>query len=374
MPAADVTGGSFVVEVTNPAPTIGPAQILLHVNGAGICSWVTTYSGDGNYDYLDGVGTAAEWANPSSAVTAKDPVSGNLALFVCDTDNQRIRMIYLQGPNIGQSVTIAGSGVAGYNGPQTPATTGELNFPRGICARNDSSGNLLALYVADTGNSMIRELIPEPPSTWLLGDFPGNGTPGLVDGEGDASQFNEPFAVFTGIDSFIYVADNANAAIRQVDFSGDVLTILQRAGSSPTGITGSSTTHLLYYADAGTQGIYSLTTSGASLTAVAGGTGTAGFNNAVGSAALFNNPREMFWATDTADGEVLYIADAVNARIRKLVISTKTVSTYAGNGTVGLQNGDCTTTEFNRPRCVANGFMGEFYVTDSLNNLIRKVQ
>src|SRR5262249_55967753 len=148
----------------NPSPTGGSLNFSVLVNGPGTCSWVSTFSGDGNYAYLDGTGAGAEWASPTGCVVARDPASTYRCLFVCDTDNQRIRMIYLEGPNTGQSVTIAGNGVAGWDPGGVPATAHKLNGPRGITALTDqATGNVRVLYISDFYNNMIRELIPEQP-------------------------------------------------------------------------------------------------------------------------------------------------------------------------------------------------------------------
>jgi DNA-binding beta-propeller fold protein YncE len=210
------------------------------------------------------------------------------------------------------------------------------------------------------------------------------GVPGYTDGSSSAAvaEFNQPTAItYNAADGCIYVGDSGNGAIRKISFTTPgvfnattVSTVVHIAGSAPYGVAISATSGLLYFADVVSQGIYSITTSGTGQTTVAGGGGMAGFQDGVGSSAHFYNPRQMFWTTDPPYGEVLYIADPINARIRKLLISTATVSTYSGSATVGLQNGDCKTAEFNHPRCVANGISGEFYVTDSLNNLIREIQ
>ncbi|HEY6329560.1 MAG TPA: hypothetical protein VI756_09485 [Blastocatellia bacterium] len=390
---SETVSGTQVIEVTNPAPTPAPAVASLPFNAPGTCSWVTTYSGNGTYAYLDGTGSNAEWADPCSAVVAKDPTSGYMCLFVCDTDNQRIRMVYLQGPNIGESVTIAGTGVAGSNIPPInpnnelvvvwrggPALQSMLNFPRGICAQINSSGVLEALYIADTDNNAIVSLTPGSPSSnsnWLIKPVAGyEGVPGYPPNSSGLYPvgFNQPTGIaYNPTDGLLYVSDSGNSQISKTTVNGTISTVAQVAGSDPLGVTIGASSGLVYFTDIVTQTIYSVTTSGANLTAVAGG--TAGFKDGTGSSAEFLNPREVFSTTDATDGEVVYIADAANERIRKLVTSSKAVSTYSGDGTTGTQNGDClSSSTFNHPRCVTPGVSGEFYVMDSLNNLIREIK
>jgi len=51
--------------------------------------------------------------------------------------------------------TVAGTGTAGFSGDGGAATSGQLNYPRGLVL--DGSGNI---YVADVNNNVIRKIIP----------------------------------------------------------------------------------------------------------------------------------------------------------------------------------------------------------------------
>src|SRR5439155_4503920 len=70
----------------------------------------------------------------------------------------------------------------------------------------------------------------------------------------------------------------------------------------------------------------------------------------------------------------LYIADKVNARIRK-VTSGGTISTYAGSGSRGFlgDGGPATAARFQEPSGVALDPAGNLYIADTYNNRIRKV-
>ena len=106
---------------------------------------VSTFAGNGTCVSTDGVGTNASLMYPMALTI--DP-NGNL--FVTDTVSPKIRKITPQGV----VVTIAGTGVPGYNnGIGTSATFKE--FPQGIAV--DASGNV---YVSDTGNNSIRKITP----------------------------------------------------------------------------------------------------------------------------------------------------------------------------------------------------------------------
>ena len=71
---------------------------------------------------------------------------------------------------------------------------------------------------------------------------------------------------------------------------------------------------------------------------------------------------------------ILYVADTVNNRIRKIT-PREDVSTLAGSSTWGAGYRDATGTEaqFNGPIGVAVDSSGNLYVADRDNNRIRKI-
>jgi len=109
--------------------------------------------------------------------------------------------------------------------------------------------------------------------------------------------------------------------------------------------------------------------SGATVTTLAGTAGSSGSADGTGTAALFNNPLGI--ATDRTN---LYIADSGNNTIRKIVIATGEVAIFSGsaNGYSGSADGTGTEALFNNPVGVAT--VGTLlYVGDTGNNTIRKI-
>ena len=74
------------------------------------------------------------------------------------------------------------------------------------------------------------------------------------------------------------------------------------------------------------------------------------------------------------DGSQLLISDSENHRIRSLDIGTLEVSHVAGSGIYGLRNDDVSAAEFRRPSDVIEYQSGVYLVTDTENNVIRKIQ
>jgi len=106
-------------------------------------------------------------------------------------------------------------------------------------------------------------------------------------------------------------------------------------------------------------------------------------------AAQLYNPRALAFSPD---GKSIYIADALNERIRKVDLTTGNISTFAGTGAAdsagnpmnGVQTkpypsgvngdgGDANSALFNQPHGVAVDSHGNVYVSDSNNQKIREI-
>src|SRR6185503_13797402 len=134
-------------------------------------------------------------------------IAGNI--YVADSGNNLIRKIDTQGI----VTTVAGSGAIGSaNGQGTAAS---FNFPQGIAV--DNSGNI---YVADTGNDLLRKIDPAGVVTTLAGSV----ATGKSNGTGTAALFNIPQGLAVDNDSNIFVADAGNNLIRKITPSGIVST------------------------------------------------------------------------------------------------------------------------------------------------------
>lgn len=165
----------------------------------------------------------------------------------------------------------------------TDGPNGKFNGPQFMVA--DSSGRLL--FISDTYNHTIRIF---DLNSKLVSTIAGAaGQSGSSDGVGPAARFKFPTGIaVSGND--LYVADNGNMTIRKINLSTAVVTT------------------------------------------IAGQVGVAGETNGVGTQALFRNTMGLI--VDPSNADIMYIADAGNGYIRKMVLSSATVSNFAGNGRV----------------------------------------
>ncbi len=134
----------------------------------------------------------------------------------------------------------------------------------------------------------------------------------------------------------------------------------------PSGITTDGTN--LYVADAWNATIRKIVISSGVVTTLAGTAGTPGNVDGTGSGATaFMYPRGI-----TISGNNLYVADTQNCTIRKIVISTAVVTTLAGSGGPGSINGTGSAASFYEPYGITTDGT-DLYVADTVNNTIRKI-
>jgi sugar lactone lactonase YvrE len=180
----DSAGNVFVAEMGN--------HRIRKITPAGV---VTTFAGS-NQGNLDGTGTNALFDSPAALA-----IDGNDNLYVSDAYNYNIRKI----TPAAVVTTFAGSTTPGAtNGQGTLAT---FNFPQGLT--RDAQGNL---FVADTGNHLIRLITP----AGLVSTIAGTGAAGQSDGVGTLASFDSPWGLIVNAQGTIYVSDTNNFTIRKL--------------------------------------------------------------------------------------------------------------------------------------------------------------
>jgi hypothetical protein len=328
--------------------------------------------------FLTGCGNSSSSSSSSTVTTAISGMvlDGSTSLYVANTDSSIVESL---DPTVGSPTVSTVAGVAGQAGTAEgipTASAGRFNNPVGITLLGSD------LYVADTGNSGIRKL-----TAGVISNIAGNlGVAGNANGSGAAAMFSFPKGIASdGFD--LYVADTFNHTIRKVDTSGMVTTVAGNGyfgtadgtGSAarfryPYGIAvkpncASAGTCDLFVADDANHAIRQVTTAGF-VTTLAGDIGNSGSHNDTGTAATFNGPTGI-----VTDGTNLYVADTGNHMIRKIVIASKVVTTLAGTaGTAGNANGTGTGATFNSPTGLAlDTTSGVLYVSDQNHTKIRKI-
>ena len=212
----------------------------------------------------------------------------------------------------------------------------------------------------------------------------GSGRTGYADGAGNAAQFNTPTGLAVSGDT-LYVADQNNHRIRAVDLASANKTVSTIAGSGtagyadhatgtnaqfqrPAGLALSGST--LYVADQSNHRIRAVDLASANKTvSTIAGDGTAGHADGAGAVAQFNTPYGI-----TVSGNMLYVADSNNHRIRAIDIASadKTVRTIAGDGTKESTNGIGSAARFTNPTGIA--VSGDTLYVTTNKGLIRKLE
>jgi sugar lactone lactonase YvrE len=210
---------------------------------------VTTVAGTANISGgQDGKGPVAHFNLPSQITS-----DGAGMLYISDTYNNTVRSFQLSD---GMVKTIGGqSGVDGK--VEGPATESKFSLPTGIA----TDGR--AVYVADTGNNVIRKIeLPSLQATTIA----GTGEEGRQDGPGAQAQFASPKAlVITG--TTLYILDADNHAVRKLDTTtNQVSTLSHLTGHLGSGAALSSDKHWLYVSDTTENSVQQVDTTNGNFT------------------------------------------------------------------------------------------------------------
>jgi len=342
----------------------------------------------GNAGSADGTGSAARFNYPQGVAADN---AGNI--YVADTNNNNIRKI--TSGNVVSTLAGMGSTSGSTDGTGSAA---RFNDPIGVAM--DNAGNF---YIADTENDTIRKITAAGVVSTLAGLA---GQPGNINGTGSAARFNSPWAVAVDQAGNVYVADTGNLIIRKITPGGKVTTFFKKFPSfvSPHGIAIDNNNGNVYVADfrevykitsqravsalpfgfdfpegvavdsegniyvtdLGKETVSKITPDGMIHT-LAGLAFKAGSADGTGSAARFYGPQGV--AVDSKRN--IYVADTFNSTIRKITPGGA-VTTLAGfPKSFGNLDGLGSAARFWGPVGITVGSDGSVYVVDPNNNSIR---
>jgi uncharacterized membrane protein YgcG len=277
---------------------------------------IITVAGNGQAGYggNNGPATAAELDGPRDL--AFDSAGD---LFISDMNNNVVREVVKA---TGDIISVAGNGTSGYRGDKGPATSAELDSPRGLAI--DSSGDV---FIADCLNNVVREVVK---ATGDIVTVAGNGKAGYRGDKGPATaaELNTPNTVAVDSAGDLFIADAANYAIREVaKATDDIITVT--------------------------------------------GNGTAGYRGDNGPASAGELDDAYGVAVDSLGN--VFIGDSGNSRIREIVKATSDIITVAGNGIAGNtgDSGPATAAEVDSGRVAVNS-AGDVFVSDSVSNVVRE--
>jgi trimeric autotransporter adhesin len=285
--------------------------------------------------------------------------------------------------------TVAGSYPSrGYSGDGGIATNAELYNP--VIVAKDISGNL---YIVDQLNNVIRKVNTSGIINTIAGNgynagtghggYSGNGGPAT------SAELASPAGIAIDTIGNIYISDWDNNVIRKINTSGIIHTIAGNFsyGGGYSGNGGPATAAELHYPaglaldifsdlyiiDCNNACVRKVSTSGI-ISTVAGMPPYWGYSGDGGPA----KDAELYTPTGLCfDGlGNLYVADEDNNVIRK-VDTSGIISTVAGNHFNGLgysgDGGPATDAEFFFPSSVTIDDSNNLYVADSYNNRIREI-
>ena len=313
----------------------------------------TTLAGTGFFGYGGdgGPSSSAELNQPAGIATDS---AGDV--FVTDQNNERIREIpshsgtFFGIPmNAGDIYTVAGSGMAGFSGDGGPATSAKLSLPEGLSL--DTEGDVV---VADSYNGRVRAIAATDHTAFgvamTAGDIytiAGDGTGGILADSGDggpatSAEIGTPQGVSVDPSGNLFVTEDffrQAAPVREIPAqSGTFFGIAMKAGDIYTVAGGTSTS------------------------VCAAATDTVG-DGCPATQATLSDPVD---AMTGADGN-LYITDYYHDRVRVVNTATGAIATYAGNGTGGDSGngGPAADANLSLPTGLGVGTGGDLMVSDS---------
>ncbi len=351
--------------------------------GDGILCNVVGVAGVAGSEGLGGPALSAQLNHPVDVAMAPLTLAQTGEIYIVDGNNHAVRKLTPDG----SLFPFIGSGVMGDRS-EGPAEQLELSFPSELTVGPD--GNFYVSHKAQTTRTRIRGITME--GKGYFGNSQGLGGDG---GPADQALLNFASSVTFDPDGNIYITDQGNQRLRQIDLQEIISTYTGTGAGYADGIKEdalfnftfkegekaepggkiSMNTHdwALYIADTENHSIRRINFFTGQVTTVIG-TGEPGYSGDGGSArtAQLNHPTDVIFRED----HHIYIADSGNHVIRK-VDPFGTITTIAGTGEPGFSPDSTVATQaqLNSPRGLYYDEINHvLYFADTYNHQIKRLE
>lgn len=227
---------------------------------------------------------------------------------------------------VGAVILTSGASASAVTNPTIASLTftapgGSLYYPEGIATNNNGTA-----FVSNTNDNVVASVVGSVDTT-IAGSYEASGETG-DGGPATAATLSSPGGLAVDSQGDIFIADTEDNVVREITTNGNIVLV---AGNGNEGYSGD-----------GSPAVQ----------------------------ATLDSPQSV--AVD-ASGDV-FIADTYNNVIRE-VTPNGTISTFAGNTTPGYSgdDGPATSAQLTSPSGVAVDSLGNVYIADSGNNVIRRV-
>ena len=300
------------------------------------------------------------------------------ALYFCEIGNHRVRRLDLKTNRIS---TVAGSGQKGYAGDGGPALDAVLNEPYEV--RFDRGGNM---FFAEMQNHVVRRVDAK---THVITTVAGTGTPGFAGDGGPAAkaQLRQPHSIAFDAAGRLLICDIGNHRIRRVDLQTGIIETWAGTGErkpTPDGapIAGTPLNGPRAIAVDPDGNLYLVLREGNAVYRIDAHDGRIHHVAGTGESGYSGDggPAKLARLSGPkgiawAPGGSLYLADTESHTIRRIDLKSGIITTVAGTGQRGDgPDGDARQCRLSRPHGIFVTPDGAVYIADSESHRIRTLR